>query len=146
MIKEETIAHHSANVAMIATVLAGEIRPAMLMYALTHDVGEVYTGDVPYPFKKQHPALKAYLDNAEELYKINNGLNFPCDLEDYEIVKAADMLDLVLKCVDEMQMGNQTVIPMLNTGMRVLREVHLPCAAQARLDHILGEIENGFGE
>lgn len=130
---------------MIATFLCGEVRSQLLMACLTHDVGETYTGDVPYPVKVQHPQLKAYLDACEEHYRIMNGLNFACSEEDYQILKAADMLDLVLKCIDEMQLGNQTVEQMFNTGMRVLKKMQLPGSAHQRLQDILKEIGDAEG-
>jgi 5'-deoxynucleotidase YfbR-like HD superfamily hydrolase len=138
------VAAHSANVAMIAAFLADTVTPQMLLAALTHDIGEAYTGDVPYPFKHQHPAVKEYLDAAETRFRLENQLNFPVTEGEQQVLKAADMLDLVLKCIDEMEMGNQTVIPMFNTGIEVLKTLILPAGPRAKLDTILEGIGNGW--
>jgi 5'-deoxynucleotidase YfbR-like HD superfamily hydrolase len=131
---------------VIAAFLADAVTPQMLMAALMHDIGEAYTGDVPYPFKHQHPAVKQYLDAAETRFRLENQLDFPISEEEQQVIKAADMLDLVLKCVDELEMGNQTVLPMLQTGILVLKKCTLPAGPRAKLDTILEGVEPSWLE
>jgi hypothetical protein len=94
---ENNLATHSFNVAMLAMEIYKRM-PDMYMryserdicfYALIHDIGEVYTGDIPTPTKVK--MLKAGLDIntfdpevAEEAW--------PSE-EVKKIVKAADLID-----------------------------------------------------
>jgi 5'-deoxynucleotidase YfbR-like HD superfamily hydrolase len=138
MIKEETIAHHSANVAYICFILGEE---NFLYGALVHDTPEVYTGDIPYPFKHQNPALKQFLDAAEEGFLRHNEMYLEIPEEVQQVIKAADMLDLVFKCVDEMQMGNSHVYEMYKTGLAALAVLPLPAGPRAKLDAIIEELD-----
>lgn len=108
-----------------------------MLAALTHDLAELHTGDMPYPFKYANPQLKEYLDDAECTILASVRLDVLLTPEETLILKAADMLDLALKCVDEVELGNQTVLDMLNTGILVLRGLQLPAGPQGRLNQIL---------
>lgn len=70
--RDQNVAEHSYNVMLIATRLVGEDNPALarevVMYALTHDMDEVFTGDIPSSFKRrlraECPAVIPVLDGA----------------------------------------------------------------------------------
>ena len=106
-----------------------------------HDTGEAMTGDIPYPFKRMNPALKEFLDAAEQGYLIQNGMYLPLEEDVRQVIKAADMLDLTLKCVDEMQMGNSHVYEMYRTSLAVLATLALPVGPRAKLDGIIEELD-----
>ena len=50
-IGEQTVANHSWGVAVILSWLKPDISPKALLKALTHDVAEKQTGDMPAPTK-----------------------------------------------------------------------------------------------
>jgi 5'-deoxynucleotidase YfbR-like HD superfamily hydrolase len=118
LIVGETVGHHSANVAMLCMQILPTCRLELVAAALSHDLAEQYTGDVPAQAKWASAALKAALDNMETEYQ-----RFTHDLTDRElrVLKQADMLDLCFKCVDELHMGNRTVLPMLHRGLHWLQ-------------------------
>ena len=128
---KENIAEHSHNVAVIAHALAlignkkfgksyDENRVALL--ALYHDTTEVITGDMPTP-------VKYYNDDIKNVYKEIESIagNRLLDMlpnefkEDYRpffehqdsdrelwaLVKAADKISALIKCIEEDRTGNK---------------------------------------
>lgn len=92
----QNMAEHSFNVTMMAwkiAMLAGMNPDNMIKYALTHDLEEIWSGDIPQSYKVR--AVK----NGHDLNIINSNIKTPMmkkvDLSNTElmIVKAADMLD-----------------------------------------------------
>jgi hypothetical protein len=94
--RRQTLAEHSANVALLAMYLA---RTAPDMYfgsgdsiaaaALTHDIEEVFTGDIPTPVKR-------YLTGLSELEKaLRPEAMYPVQVTDRarELIKVCDLAD-----------------------------------------------------
>src|SRR5690606_20843295 len=66
VLKGQSVAEHSFNVALIALELADRLkvdRGEVLHYAILHDLPEVLTGDIPTPTKRV--IGKDLLDNFE---------------------------------------------------------------------------------
>lgn len=83
---------HSARVARIILALHPDPTVALLKAALTHDDGEIVTGDVPWG-AKQNPDLKSALNVAE--FNARNDL-WPvdkCTADDHRWINFADRLD-----------------------------------------------------
>lgn len=126
----ENISEHSLEVAFIAHVLAlirnkrfsGNVSPERCaLLAMYHDVTEIITGDLPTPIKYYSHEIKGVYDEIEQKAKNTLVSYLPDDLkEDFEplfcktsqeeeawtIVKAADKLSALIKCLEERQMGN----------------------------------------
>lgn len=127
---KENIAEHSHSVAVIAHALAlignkkfgksyDENRTALL--ALYHDTTEVITGDMPTPVKYyndkikdvykdiEHIAGQRLLDMLPEEFKEDYEPFFEAQEQDKELwalVKAADKISALIKCIEESRMGN----------------------------------------
>ncbi|MDD6603057.1 MAG: 5'-deoxynucleotidase [Eubacteriales bacterium] len=128
---KENIAEHSHNVAVIAHALAlignkkfgksyDENRVALL--ALYHDTTEVITGDMPTPVKYYNDDIKNVYKEIESIAG-NRLLNMLPDefKEDYRpffehrdsdrelwaLVKAADKISALIKCIEEDRTGNK---------------------------------------
>ena len=126
---KENIAEHSHSVAVIAHALAlignkefgkcyNAERAAAL--ALYHDTTEVITGDMPTPVKYDNDALLAAYRSAEKNAAEKLLARLPEDLHDafaplvreeddpelQTLVKAADRLSALIKCVEERKAGN----------------------------------------
>ena len=116
----ETVGHHSANMAILCVVLS-EYKPsaALLMAALTHDLAEQFTGDVPATAKWASPELAKALKDMEKRYD-REWTSAP--LTDYEkrVLKQADMLDLCFKAMEEVRAGNPDFVPILRRGVEWL--------------------------
>ena len=126
----ENISEHSLEVAFIAHVLAlirnkrfgGNVSPERCaLLAMYHDVTEIITGDLPTPIKYYSHEIKGAYDESEQKAKNTLVSYLPDDLkEDFEplfcktpqeeeawtLVKAADKLSALIKCLEERQMGN----------------------------------------
>lgn len=117
----ETVGHHSANVALLCPIIAdGEVSAVLLLAALTHDSTEQFTGDVPATTKWANPELAAALKKIDAAYSYDN---YSSLLNEHErrILKQADMLDLCLKAVEELEMGNNQFRYVLQRGLNYLR-------------------------
>lgn len=143
----ENISEHSINVAIIAHALAvirntyfdGKInaeRAALL--GIYHDAAEIITGDLPTPVKYFNPELRTAYKQVEEqaaaklLSMLPRGLQetyasllTPSE-EDYEIwtlVKAADKISALIKCVEERVTGNRDFIKAERAALKAVKDM-----------------------
>lgn len=117
LLVEETVGHHSANVALLCAALTvGPVSANLLLAALRHDTAEQFTGDIPATAKWAHPLLKNIVGQIEALHVTLPSLS----QGEQRILKQADMLDLCFKCLEELSMGNASVTPMLHRGVDYL--------------------------
>ena len=146
----ESLDSHSKEVAVIAHALAvignkrfgknyNPDRAAVL--GLYHDAHEIITGDMPTPVKYQNDdilvAFKAVEDSANE--KLLNKL--PDDLreefsslltgenEDEELlvlIKAADRLSALIKCIEEHKAGNTEFKEAEKSTLKRIKKMNVP--------------------
>lgn len=130
--KYENLSEHSLQVAMLAHCLVlihnkrfgGSLNPERAaLLAIYHDSTEIITGDMPTPIKYFNNSIKnAYKDiensAAERLCSLlpedfqqdmeavikQNGAE---DSELKKYVKAADRFSALIKCIEEIRMGNE---------------------------------------
>lgn len=130
-LREESLAEHSAQTAVLAHALAlignrffGENYDAerATVLALFHDTTEVYTGDLPTPIKYFSPEMRENYREIEKSALCALLRHLPDELaQDYEnildfsgqddkklekLVKAADKLSALIKCLEEEKGGN----------------------------------------
>ncbi|NCC53802.1 MAG: 5'-deoxynucleotidase [Spartobacteria bacterium] len=146
----ENIQEHSLQVAMVAHMLAvirnklfdGEVDPARVaLLAIYHDCSEVITGDLATPIKCFNPEINKEFHKIEDLAaeRIFNMLpdeiaeeyrGFFFQQEDDEelhrIVKAADKLCAYLKCLEELQAGNNAFLKAERSVMAGLMKMNMP--------------------
>jgi 5'-deoxynucleotidase YfbR-like HD superfamily hydrolase len=116
LIVPETVGHHSANVALLVTSLCPEASANLLKAALYHDLAEQVTGDIPATAKWRSKALKdASKDLEARVIK-----QVPLTHDERHILKQADMLDLCFKVLEELKMGNTTVLEIGHRGVEWL--------------------------
>lgn len=60
-IDKQRNSEHQWGVALIVEHIYPNASKALILAALTHDCAEYYTGDVPFPVKKDCPELSAVL-------------------------------------------------------------------------------------
>lgn len=125
----ENIQEHSLDVAVISHALAvirntyygGGLDPSRAaLYGIFHDASEIFTGDMPTPVKHFNPNFKRSFHQLEdrarrkllamlppELAKEYEPLFFFEDQEEYvHLVKAADKIAALTKCIEEGKSGN----------------------------------------
>lgn len=146
--REENLSEHSLEVAYIAHALAliknrrlgGNVDAnAAAVAAMFHDTSEIITGDLPTPIKYYNPEIKdAYKkiesvaedeliemlpdDLREDLREVYT----PRDSEIKRIVKAADKLSALIKCIEEMNMGNREFAEAEKSTRHALESMHMP--------------------
>jgi len=92
---------HSARVALIITHYWPKCRRELLMAALTHDMAEIATGDVPGPAKRAKPDIEAAHSAAEDAWNAQNGIDYASKLAmgEQRMLNFADRLDAYLWAV-----------------------------------------------
>lgn len=105
----ETVGTHSHGVAMLCYALSvGAPSVDLLMAALCHDLAEQVYGDIPAPTKRALGISEACAELEDECLA-QRGLLFTLTPEEERILKLADILDGMLFCVREAQLGSRLV-------------------------------------
>lgn len=148
--QSENLCEHSNDVAAIAHALAvirnkrfgGNVnaeRAAVL--GLYHDMPEIITGDMPTPVKYYSSEMRSQFAEIE-----NNAVNkilsmLPDDMkEEYEslffpvkedeelhkIVKAADKISALIKCIQEIAGGNNEFVKAYQSTLNSIEQMDLP--------------------
>lgn len=131
-VREENIQEHSLQTAMIAHMLAivgnkfygkNYNADSVAVKAMYHEASEIITGDLPTPIKYYNPEIKTaykqiegvateqicrmlpeeFKDDFMPILKIKNK-------EEHKLVKYADRICAYLKCVEEVNAGNNEFI------------------------------------
>ena len=143
----ENIQEHSHMAAVLAHAL-GVIRrdvfgrpcdpDACAAAALFHDATEIFTGDLPTPIKYYSPAIRESYHQVEdvaadkllgmlpgELRGAYEPLLREADPEIRRIVKAADKLSAYIKCLEELEAGNNEFGDAAGETLEALRRMEL---------------------
>ena len=137
--RPENLSEHALDVALIAHCLAtlGNVRygkhlnaDRVALIGLYHDASEIITGDMPTPVKYANPEIRDAYHQVEDTAQETLLDTLPDDLrpvyqdilnphktskdadEAYtlKLVKAADKLSALIKCIDEAQAGNSEFV------------------------------------
>lgn len=96
-VNNQQLGQHVFGAALLAWYLdngcAALPDPALMAKALTHDVAELHTGDVPYTVKAQHPGVKQYFDTLERKIEESMGVHIDLTTQQELILKLADMVE-----------------------------------------------------
>ena len=156
----ENIQEHSHQVAVLAHALAvirnerfgGRVDAgAVAAAALYHDASEILTGDMPTPVKYKNEALRTAYKAVEresalamadllppELHEIEGSYLTGSVLNDAErkLLKAADRLSALIKCMEEVESGNREFTAALAQQKADLAAMHSP-EADYFIEHML---------
>ena len=159
--QSENISEHSNDVAVLSHALCviGNSRLGKNLNAeraaflgLYHDMTEIITGDMPTPVKYHSEEMrKAYSvveDTAgrtllsmlpEDMRGTYEGAFFKKEEDEYlwKIVKAADKLSALIKCIEETKAGNSEFEKALQSTEDSLREMNIP-EAEIFLQEFIG--------
>lgn len=150
--RQENIAEHSYEVAVLAHGLArlhnqrfgGQADEGRcVLLALYHDAPEILTGDLPTPVKYGNPALRETYRQVEDAAGEKLLAMLPADLRggyrplffpgaddevERQLVKAADKLSALIKCVEELEQGNREFARARASIEAGIRAMQLPAA------------------
>ena len=147
--RQENISEHSGDVAVIAHALAviGIVRLKKELNAeraaflgLYHDMPEIITGDMPTPVKYHSEQMKkayAEVENMaseqlismlpEDMKSYYESAFFKKDEDEYlwKLVKAADKISALIKCIEEKKAGNSEFSKALEGTQQTIRSLNL---------------------
>lgn len=148
--RRENLSEHSLEVAIIAHALGvinqkrfgGDISPERLaVLAIFHDASEIITGDLPTPVKYNNETIKNAYKDIEEQAQLRLLKMLPEDMaEEYssilcadsneaklwEYIKAADKISALIKCTEELIMGNREFAKAQQTTLKAIENINLP--------------------
>jgi 5'-deoxynucleotidase len=156
----ENIGEHSNDVAAIAHALAvlGNLRHGKKLNAeraaflgLYHDMPEIITGDMPTPVKYHSKELHSEFLKVEEMACEKLLAMLPEDMREYyraaffkkeedeylwRLVKAADKISALIKCIEEKKAGNGEFEKAYISTEKSIRDMKLP-EADAFVDEFI---------
>lgn len=160
--RPETLSEHTADTALLAHTLCliakhctgtgAALRPEVVATAaLYHDAPEILTGDMPTPVKYKNDALRsAYKAVERESARVMASLQpeeLRAETEAYltgsvlndaerRVLKAADRLSAIIKCIEEGQGGNREFEAAREQQMAALHALGCP-EAEYFIEHML---------
>jgi len=167
--QSENITEHSLEVAIIAHALAEirqrhyasdriPVDPARVaLLAIFHDASEILTGDLPTPVKYYNPAIQEAYKKVEATAAAQLLQLVPADLqaayrdlllpdrsdpvtdEAMRLVKAADRISALVKCIDEEKAGNREFRRARETVEASIAAIDLP-----EVRHFMAELMPAF--
>ncbi len=167
---QENLLEHSAQCAMLAHALAkignkyfnkGYDCEKISLFALYHDMSEIYTGDLPTPVKYFNSSIRDSYKSLEKNALETALSKLPEDLVpdyrellDFEendeariVVKAADKLCAYIKCLDEYKNGNLEFKEALNTTQKSLENMCKECRELCYfMEHFIPAFEKSLDE
>ena len=131
--RPESLSEHTCDTALMAHILCliarrytdTPCRPkTVAVAALYHDAPEIITGDMPTPVKYSSPGLRdAYKAlEAESVASMTRLLT----AEEKRLLKAADRLSALVKCMEEQRSGNHEFDAALRQQQEALEGMHCP--------------------
>ncbi len=112
LLKTENVAEHTFGLVNLLMIMTGrQLTAKLLMAAMAHDMGEYVSGDIPSPVKHGlGPEFKEMINKLEDdaMHEIHGADWEELSTWEYLLLKTADNLDGLLKCIDEKHMGNMT--------------------------------------
>ena len=145
--RSENLSEHSFEVAQIAHALAiinnkrfgGNIDPNFTaVAAMYHDSSEIITGDMPTPIKYYNEEIKGAYKQIEAVAENQLREMLPDDFkEDFlkiyspdseteKIIKAADKISALIKCIEELNMGNREFLDAEKSVRAAIIKMNLP--------------------
>ena len=160
--RPETLSEHTADTALLAHTLCliakhctgtgAALRPEVVATAaLYHDAPEIMTGDMPTPVKYKNDALRsAYKAVERESARVMASLQpeeLRAETEAYltgsvlndaerRVLKAADRLSAIIKCIEEGQGGNREFEAAREQQLAALHALGCP-EAEYFIEHML---------
>lgn len=147
--RQENISEHSGDVAVIAHALAviGIVRLKKDLNAeraaflgLYHDMPEIITGDMPTPVKYHSEQMKKAYAEVEDMASEQLIAMLPEDMKSYyesaffrkdedeylwKLVKAADKISALIKCIEEKKAGNSEFSKALESTQLLITALQL---------------------
>ena len=121
-LRKQSNAEHMWNVARILLAVFPEVSRSLLDRALFHDIGEIRTGDLPYPIKADNPVLKSEVNRLEaeqlafyhEVWGVPNLTASAGYGPGLWLLKMCDMIEMMEFATEECNLGNMYAAIIVN--------------------------------
>ena len=145
--RTENLCEHSLETAFIAHALCvinnkrfgGNLNPEhAAVLAMFHDTTEIITGDMPTPVKYNNEKIRAVYKEIERSAADKLLELLPSDMQDVyadiyagdqdykKIIRAADKISALIKCIEERNMGNAEFSVAEQSSIKAIKELKLP--------------------
>lgn len=145
--RAENLCEHSLETAFIAHALCvinnkrfgGDLNPERAaVLAMFHDTTEIITGDMPTPIKYNNEKIREVYRQIERSAADKLLELLPSDMqevysdiysgnEEYKkIIRAADKISALIKCIEERNMGNAEFSVAEQSTIKAIKELALP--------------------
>lgn len=145
----ENVSEHSLDVSIIAHALAvlrnkrfgGNVNPERAaLLGIFHDVSEILTGDMPTPVKYYNEEISSSYKKVEDIARQKLLSYLPQDLKDeykslllpqesdkelWELVRAADKIAALIKCMEEERAGNMEFSSAARSIKKIISDMKL---------------------
>lgn len=155
----ENLSEHSLETAVIAHALAvlrntrfgGSVNTERVtLLAVFHDTPEILTGDMPTPVKYHNQQLRSAYGEVERAAGERLLSMLPEDMrsayepllipdegtQEHQLVKAADKLSALIKCIEERKAGNMEFVSAEKSTRDSLERMKLPEVAEFMRDFL----------
>lgn len=167
-VRNESLYEHSLDVAVIAHTLAvtGNTRfgknydeGLAALLGMYHDMPEIITGDMPTPVKYFSPLMRETFGKIEEQASDSILGTLPEDMkpayeklikpdensELWRIVKAADKLSALVKCIEERKFGNRDFDSAYQSTLAAIKKLGCP-EADVFIDEFLSATDKDLDQ
>ena len=133
----QELGQHSWGVAMIVAMIYPrdvEVPSRLLLAALTHDLAESETGDIPAPAKWGDKKLSKALERLEDKFNEEHAIMFQLTGPEKRILQWADTFELILYCLHQTRMGNDYSPEIVDRGANyILNDLQFPTTESKEL-------------
>lgn len=110
-----SVAEHCYQCLIILTAFHPDPSPRLLKSVLYHDSAEYVVGDTPAPAKWRSRALREALRALESEVEAELQISFELDTTEELWIKAVDLIEFGMWCIDQLDLGNSLAMPRLAT-------------------------------
>lgn len=126
----QSVAEHSAQAISLLMMLHPGPSLKLVQALLWHDSAERVVGDVPAPGKRMNPEFGAAYEAAERMVLMDhptaNEAITGLSEDESDWVRAIDVLELIMFCMDQSFMGNRHADIVVQRGIGYLEQSNTP--------------------
>jgi 5'-deoxynucleotidase YfbR-like HD superfamily hydrolase len=137
IVSHQTIGEHCWQLLRIYLCVVDRIDPHMVNHITFHDIGEHFTGDIPYPVKRDNPILKEQMDFLEQRSQAcqmdywNSFRQIVLTDDDKKLFKQIELIEMAEFGMDQMNLGNHHGYIIANRCLEAVYK-NQPCAKLAQ--------------
>lgn len=123
-IRQQSVGEHCWQLLRLTLKLWPEVPKHVMEYIVHHDTGEIAVGDIPFPVKRNNPALKQIMDELEQKALADMSLSLPklSDIE-HRTLKYIELLEMAEWGMGELRRGNEFARLVMDRCLRAMDDM-----------------------